>query len=240
MYLLHILYYIIMKENLLNECISLNNQKSYKNKRLCFIIFIISVLSFLIFSIASYSNAISNNLSKSVFRLHVIANSDSDEDQALKYKVRDALISYMNSLSFDMNSKDEVIKVAFDNLDNFKMVAENIISDNGFDYPVDVEIGNFNFPTKVYGDISLPSGYYDALRVKIGNSSGKNWWCVMFPPLCFVDVTSGVVPEDSKENLKENLSEEDFNIVSKDDSISNFKFKIVELFNNIAVKVANK
>lgn len=210
------------------------------NSKICIAVFVLCLSSFLFFSVASYSIAVSSELNRSVFRLHVIANSNSDEDQSLKYKVRDGLINYMNSINSNLDSKNDVINLAIDNLDNFKKIAQNIIYDNGFDYPVSVEIGNFDFPTKTYGDISLPAGYYDALRVKIGNSKGNNWWCVMFPPLCFVDVSSGVVPEDSKENLQENLSEEDYDIISKENTFSNFKFKIVEIFNNIAVKVANK
>lgn len=219
----------------------MSNFKSKKiNKTICSSFFVFSILAFLFFSISSYSNAISNSLSSSVFRLHVIANSDSIEDQNLKYKVRDALIDYMNSISNGLSSKDAVIDVAKNNLDNYRKVAEKVISENGFDYPISVEIGNFSFPTKVYGDISFPSGYYDALRVKIGNATGQNWWCVMFPPLCFVDVTSGVVPEDSKENLEESLPEENFDIISKDTAVSNFKFKIVEFFNDFSIKLANK
>lgn len=210
------------------------------NKIICLALFIISTFAFLFFSVSSYSKAVSNDLSSSVFRLHIIANSNSKVDQDLKYKVRDALLDYMNSISKGIDSKEEVIRISKNNLDTYKKIAENVISESGFSYPVSVEIGNFSFPTKVYGDISFPSGYYDALRVKIGESSGQNWWCVMFPPLCFVDVTSGIVPDDSRENLQENLSDEDFDIISKDNSVSNFKFKIIEFFNDFSVKLANK
>ncbi len=210
------------------------------NKKICLVFFIVSILVFIFFSVSSYSTAISNNLSSSVFRLHVIANSDSNVDQELKYKVKDSLINYMNSISINSNSKQDVIEIAKNNLDNFKKIAEKVILENDFDYPVSVEIGNFGFPTKVYGDITFPAGYYDALRVKIGQSSGQNWWCVMFPPLCFVDVTSGVVPEESKENLEKNLTEEEFNIISENNPVSGFKFKIVEIFNNFTMKLASK
>ena len=155
----------------------------------------------------SYVNAVSSDLQKSVFRLHVIANSDSTEDQNLKYTVRNKLIEYMNALTVDASSKEEVIKIASENLDNFQKIAENTIKSEGFDYSVTVEIGNSEFPTKTYGDISFPAGYYDALRVKIGSASGQNWWCVMFPPLCFVDVSSGVVPDSSKDDLQNALND---------------------------------
>ena len=194
---------------------------------------------FITLSASSYAKEVSSDLSSSVFRLHVIANSDSKEDQDLKYKVRDALISYMNSLSTDLSNKQEVINISKKNISNFKEIALSVIHDNGYNYDVNIEIGNFEFPTKTYGDISLPAGYYDAIKVKIGNANGQNWWCVMFPPLCFVDITSGIVPEESKENLKENLSEEDYSIISENDSLTHFKFKIVEFFRNFDFKLAN-
>ncbi len=204
------------------------------------LILVILFAAFIIFSAGSYARSVSTDLSSSVFRLHVIANSNSAQDQSLKYKVRDALLSYMNTLSMDLSNKEEVIKTAQENLVEFKNIAKDVITENGFDYDVSVEIGNFEFPTKTYGDISLPSGYYDALRVKIGSSEGQNWWCVMFPPLCFVDVSSGVVPDESKENLQENLSDEDYSVISDDNGITKFKFKIVELFKNFGLRIANK
>ena len=195
---------------------------------------------FLIFSAYSYASSISSDLSKSVFRLHVIANSDSDEDQSLKLQVRDKLLDYMNSITANVSSKDDAIKIAQDHQKNFQIIAEQTILDKGYSYPVTVEIGNYEFPTKHYGDITLPSGYYDALRVKIGDACGHNWWCVMFPPLCFVDVTSGIVPESSKDQLKENMSSEDYSIISNYNSLTEFKFKIVELFKNFNTRLANK
>ncbi len=195
---------------------------------------------FLIFSAYSYASSISSDLSKSVFRLHVIANSDSDEDQSLKLQVRDKLLDYMNSITANVSSKDDAIKIAQDHQKDFQIIAEQTILDKGYSYLVTVEIGNYEFPTKHYGDITLPSGYYDALRVKIGDACGHNWWCVMFPPLCFVDVTSGIVPESSKDQLKENMSSEDYSIISNDNSLTEFKFKIVELFKNFNTRLANK
>lgn len=205
--------------------------------------FILIILLFLYINICafSYVSTVSNSLEDSVFRLHVLANSDSEEDQNLKYKVRDALIEYMNSLCENVTSKKEAILIAEENKENFYEIAEKVITENGYDYDVNIEIGNFSFPTKSYGDISLPNGYYDALRVKIGNAEGQNWWCVMFPPLCFVNVSSGIVPEESKENLKENLSDEEFSIISNEDSSEiKFKFKLIEFLNYANILTAKK
>ena len=179
----------------------------------------------------SYVTAVSDDLSNAVFRLHVIANSDSDEDQNLKLKVRDNLLQYMNTISSDCSTKEEAISIANMHKEDFYKIAKQTISDNGYDYDVKINIGNFYFPTKNYGDISLPAGMYDALRVEIGEAKGKNWWCVMFPSLCFIDVSSGIVDDNAKESLQENLNTESYNIISKsNDSKLEFKFKIIEFF----------
>lgn len=207
-------------------------QKILKNKKLKFILILIFLLSiYIYFSALSYVNATSNDLKNNLFRLHVIANSDSKEDQNLKYIVRDNLLDYMNSLCANCSTKEEAISIAKEHINDFEKIATNTIIEHGYSYNISVEIGNFEFPTKQYGDISLPAGYYDALRVKIGEAKGQNWWCVMFPPLCFVDVTSGIIPEDSKKLLRENLSEEDFTLISDNSSSEiNFKFKLLEIF----------
>ena len=189
----------------------------------------------------SYVDAVSSDLKDSVFRLHVIANSDSEVDQALKYKVRDNLIDYMNNLCLDVANKQEAVDLANSHLDEFKKIAENTISENRFDYPVTVEIGNFSFPTKNYGDINLPAGFYDALRVKIGEAQGQNWWCVMFPPLCFVNVSSGIVPAESKEQIKQDLNDEEYSIITNIDSSQiKFKFGLIEWFMNNDLLTAKK
>lgn len=198
---------------------------------------IILTFIFILISAISYVNAVSSNLSDNVFRLHVIANSDSDEDQQLKYIVRDKIIEHVNELGKNAKSKEELINSI--NLDEINNIAKETIIENGFNYDVKVEIGNFSFPTKTYGDISLPAGFYDALRVKIGKAEGQNWWCVMFPPLCFVDISSGIVPNESKENLKENLEPEEYTLISDNESEDiKFKFKIVEMLQNIGIAMS--
>jgi len=138
-------------------------------KRFFMLLFLLSL--FIIVSAFSYVNAVSGNIADNVFRLHVIANSNSDADQALKYKVRDNIINYMESLPADLNNKNAVIETAKEHLDDIKQVALDTIHQNGFNYDANVEIGNFDFPTKKYGDISLPAGFYDALKVEIGSGS---------------------------------------------------------------------
>ena len=186
----------------------------------------------------SYVNAVSTDISNSVFRLHVIANSDSEEDQNLKYIVRDKVLEYMNKISKDATSKEEIVKIINEHKEEFYNIAIKTIQEQGYNYDVNINIGNFEFPTKKYGDISLPAGYYDALRIEIGESKGQNWWCVMFPPLCFVDVTSGVVDEESKELMQENLTEEEYSIISDDSTEFKLKFKFIEILQNVNIFTA--
>ncbi len=208
-------------------------------KKLNFIL-ILTILIFLYIVLLSfnYSQAISYNLSDSVFRLHIIANSDSSADQELKLKVRDKIIEYMNTLTSSSSDKKDVISIVNNHLDSFKEIALNTIKENGYNYDVNIEIGNFHFPTKSYGDISFPAGNYDALKIEIGDAIGQNWWCVLFPPLCFVNSSTGVVPDDSKNTLKENINSESYEIISEgnnsNDNTSDIKikFKIIEFFNN--------
>lgn len=210
-----------------------------KNFKKYFIIFILLFLYVMLYSF-SYANNVVSDLSNSLFRLHVIANSNSKEDQNLKYLVRDELISYMNTLCSNVSSKEQAIAIANEHLDDFQKIANEVISKNGFNYSAKVQIGNFAFPTKTYGDISLPAGYYDALKVELGKAEGKNWWCVMFPSLCFVDINNGIVPEESKEELQSSLVEEDYNLISSNNSEYKLKFKIVELFENSKIFTAKK
>lgn len=206
----------------------------------------LSLLTFLLFiyifiSAQSYVTAIATNLSDAVFRLHVLANSDSEADQNLKLKVRDSLLNYMNEICSNCSTKEEAISIAQKNQNKFQEIAEETIISNGFNYSVKINIGNFYFPTKNYGDISLPAGFYDSLRVEIGEAKGQNWWCVMFPSLCFIDISSGVVDNEAKENLEENLEKESYSIIS-DNKKSNikFKFKLIEFFAEKGLFTANK
>jgi len=202
-------------------------------------IILILLCIFIFISALSYTNAISSNIADSVFRLHVIANSDSAEDQELKYKVRDALLQYMDSLCSNSNSKSEIVEIAKKNEQSFYNIARKVISENSYDYNIAIKIGNYDFPTKNYGDITLPAGNYEALRVEIGEATGQNWWCVMFPPLCFVDISTGIVPDESKEIIKDNLSDEEYDLISKTDKPTiKFKFSLIEMLQNL--KIANK
>ena len=189
---------------------------------------------FIIFILAttiSYSSKVFAGLENNIFRLHILANSDSEEDQALKLLVRDGILDYMKEINKNSTNKDLTIENTKDNLDEIKARCEQILRQNGSDYEVSVEIGNFYFPTKYYGNISLPTGYYDALRIKIGEAQGQNWWCSLFPPLCFIDISSGYLSEEDSKVLEDNLTEEEFMLISSSSPDIKLKFKILELLN---------
>ena len=196
-----------------------------------FFIICILFISFVLVTATSYANSIFNDLSTNIFRLHIIANSDSNEDQLLKLKIRDSIINYMKIATKNANSKEEIINFCKNNLDELKNIAVQVIKENGYEYDVNIEIGNFYFPTKDYANISLPAGNYDALRIKIGNATGKNWWCSLFPPLCFVDISSGVLEDEDSKVLKENLNSEEYSLITNTSDEMKLKFKIIEIIN---------
>ncbi len=131
-----------------------------------------------------------NGITENVFRLHILANSDTDEDQALKLKVRDEILVQTSYIFEDKISANDAALIASEHLDEIQLIAQNTIRKNGYDYSVSCEVTDMYFTTRVYNDITMPQGIYKALRITIGEAEGKNWWCVMFPPLCLPAVTN--------------------------------------------------
>lgn len=206
----------------------------------CFVLIIFLLFIYISLCAFHYSYAVSTNIRSNIFRLHVIANSNSIEDQNLKYKVRDKILEYFNNNAITYTNKKDCINFINNNIEAIKEISQNTIYENGYNYSVEISSGNFAFPTKTYGDIKFPAGYYDGLKIKIGEAEGNNWWCVMFPPLCFIDTTSGIVPDSSKNILENNLSNEEYNLISDNSHEMNIKFKIVEMFQNLNMKIAEK
>mgnify|MGYP000318123927 CR=1 FL=1 len=200
------------------------------------------IVSFTLFTINSYTEEINNGLSKNLIRLHVVANSDSPEDQELKREVRDAVLAYVHNEVENSETLDQTREIIKEKIPEITAVAKNVINSKGYEYNVRTMFGEFPFPTKSYGDIALPAGNYQALKIVIGNGGGANWWCVLFPPLCFVDVTHGTVPDSVKDDLKEVLTDEEYKIVTASDDESDIpvkiKFKIVELLQDSKIKLA--
>lgn len=153
-------------------------------------------------------------LAEQVFRFHVLANSDSEEDQALKMKVKEAIIAYMKQELPESDSVETTKKWARENLVQIEQVAAEIIEEEGCEYSVKAEVTTCDFPDKTYGDITFPAGEYEALRIEIGQAKGQNWWCVLYPNLCFIDAVHAVVPEKGKNELKEVLEEDTYEMVT--------------------------
>lgn len=195
-----------------------------------FLIFLLLIF-FIFFSIFSYAKTVSTDLENNIFRLHILANSNSTEDQSLKLKIRDNIINYLENLCINCNSKSEYISIIEKNIKNLKAITTQTIIENGYNYSINIEIGNFYFPTKHYGNISYPAGFYDGLKIKIGEAEGQNWWCSLFPPLCFTDISSGIIDDNTRKNLENNISSEEFSIITSNNTIYKIKFKLIEFLN---------
>lgn len=159
-------------------------------------------------------NNMQEELANEVFRFHVLANSDSEKDQELKMKVKEAVISYMKQELPESDDVNTTKQWAQHNLDQIEDVAAKIIAEEGYDYPVTAEVTICNFPDKTYGDITFPTGEYEALRIEIGEAKGQNWWCVLYPNLCFIDAVHAVVPDKGKKELKEVLEEDTYEMIT--------------------------
>lgn len=193
------------------------------------VIILITIFAFLyIIQKPDNTYAMKEDISSKLIRFHVIANSDSIDDQSVKLKVRDAIMKTMNGKFVGINNRKDSEKMIKDSLPEIQKIADNILKQNGKNYSAKAIYGRFDFPTKYYGTITLPAGKYDALRVVLGNGDGKNWWCVMFPPLCFIDITHGLSSDETKDELKRYLSEDELDMIeTKKPPV---KFKIVEVF----------
>lgn len=170
-------------------------------------------------------------LTGGVIRLHVRANSDSKSDQELKIKVRDRIIADSKSIFSGETSIANARELTEKNLDKIKKSAENEIRKNGYDYPVNIKFGKTDFPEKIYKNITMPAGTYEALIVEIGSGKGQNWWCVLFPPLCFTGETCTKIDENSKEILINTLGKDTYEMIqSEKEPNVKIKFKLYEMF----------
>lgn len=153
---------------------------------------------------------IQEHLAQEVLRFHILANSDSESDQALKITVRDQVLDYLESeMPKDLDVK-ETRRWIRKNVDALEDLSRETVAENGYDYPVSAAVTTCWFPDKTYGDVTFPAGNYEALRIEIGDAQGHNWWCVLYPGLCFLDAATMVVPEESKIKLQNVLTEEEY------------------------------
>lgn len=166
-----------------------------RKKALLQLLFLAALLATALFSLFSvsterFTTAAAIRPVYGLIRFHILANSDAPEDQQLKHQVRQAVVAYLAPKIEEATTYEEAHAIILRERASVAAVARQVVADAGADYPVTVEVGRFDFPIKTYGSLTLPSGNYEALRIFIGRGEGHNWWCVLFPPLCFIDVTT--------------------------------------------------
>lgn len=197
---------------------------------------IIGILVTYILSLNTENDStIQKDIANKVIRFHVLANSDSDADQELKLKVKDAVVNYLNPYMSESSNLEESKNILEQNTDSIIELANKVIAEEGYDYSVNAYFCQDYFPAKSYGDVTLPAGEYTAFRIEIGEHNGQNWWCILYPPLCFVDASYGVLPDESKELLKNVLDEDEFDAITGKITSDNtsFQFKYLSFLNDI-------
>ncbi|NLX76666.1 MAG: stage II sporulation protein R [Clostridiaceae bacterium] len=212
-----------------------------KKERIKWVKPVIYTVLFLLFLSVCYAEKVNRDLSDSMIRLHIVATSDSIQDQSLKYRVRDAVIEYMAGKMNGLRDKTDAASFISSHLHEIEQVANEIISREGMTEIAKASFGKYPFPSKQYANMILPAGFYDALKIEIGDAKGRNWWCVMFPPLCFTEDTKGELDEEYMSILKEQLSEEEMEIILSDGDKEipvEIRFKIVEIFQESKIKLA--
>lgn len=168
-------------------------------------------------------------IASNIIRFHVRANSDTDTDQQLKIKVKNEVVSYIKPFLENSPSIDISREILSQHIEDIKDIALDTIHKEGFNYNVNVYFEQSYFPMKTYADVTFPPGEYEAFRIDIGEANGKNWWCVLYPPLCFVDSVYGELPESSREELKNVLTDDEYNAIT--DVQYKYKFKYLKFLN---------
>ena len=181
---------------------------------LCFFLLVVIVV------ICIYAQVSFDNIKDEVVRLHVLANNNTQEDQALKLKVRDCILAQANILLENVDTKADSLAILQQSTDSLKAAALDCVRSEGYDYDITIAIGDYDFPTKTYGSLTLPKGSYDAVRVIIGEGKGDNWWCVLFPPFCLGDAAQSDKATEEKQDIT-------------------VKFKIIEMYNTIKQKISS-
>lgn len=176
---------------------------------------------------------IQKSIASHIIRLHVVANSDSEKDQQLKISVKDKIVAGLQEKLKDADNLNDARTIIRNETERIEQMATEEMRKQGYDYIATASLGNSYFPIKKYGDLTFPAGEYEALRVQIGEAKGQNFWCVMYPTLCFVDSTYQVVPEESKEELKHTLTDEEYQALLGEDKSVTFGFKLLDWVDNL-------
>lgn len=177
--------------------------------------------------VLAYSVSVNRELSHSLLRLHVVANSTSPKDTAVKFAVRNMINEYIS------NKKPENKADVYSELESLTDNINRFLTDNGIGYKCKLTETAAYFPAKKYDNIKMPSGKYDCIKATLGNGEGENWWCIAYPPLCFTEAVTGSLSEDGEEELKKRLSDETYNLIHTDSQNYNVRFFVVDLVNRL-------
>lgn len=176
-------------------------------------------------------------IAEKIIRFHVLANSDTEEDQKLKLEVRDAIGAFMQPRLSNVTDIEDSRQIVRESIPDIEQKAEEVITENGYTYTVSATLSNIDFPEKTYGPYTFQAGNYEALEVVIGKGEGHNWWCVMYPNLCFFNSTYEVVDEEAEKSLERILTPEEYQSLMEDKNYE-VKFAIVDFWKDIKESVA--
>lgn len=177
--------------------------------------------------VRSGQEALASRLAPSLLRFHILANSDSEKDQQVKLEVRSLILDYMQKQLAKDASKEETVAYLQDHASEVEQLADRYLRRKGYDYQTNLELTNCYFPTRVYDDMVFPCGYYDAARITLGSGTGHNWWCVLYPRLCFVDAACNEIPEETRAQLQTQLKQGDY--LALRDNRPAIRFRLLEL-----------
>ena len=207
----------------------------------------IAMMSLVILAIYGYkkqadiaeAQQLQQSISEKILRFHVLANSDREEDQQVKLQVRDAIGEYIEPLIADSTDLEETESIVNDNLSQIVDVAEKTLEEAGYTYGATAKLTDCDFPVKTYGEYTFPAGEYRALEVSLGQGEGHNWWCVMYPNMCFSDGMYEVVDEEAEEALRKVLDKEEYEAVLQSGNYE-IRFKYLTFLNEMLAQTEEK
>ena len=202
--------------------------KDIKKNKIGYIVSGIVILLY-IWTVVLGNDPLQPSIASKILRFHVLANSDTACDQAVKEEVRDAVGTYLQPVLEEADSLEETKQIVSEHMEQVIEVAKQTLMEQGFDYDVSARIAHIDFPEKTYGVYTFPKGEYEALQIVIGEGKGQNWWCVLYPNMCFKGSVFEVIEEEASESLKEVLNPWEYADVFDSGKVE-FRFKFLEYF----------
>ena len=178
-------------------------------------------------------NDLQKDISKKIIRFHVIGNSNTEYDQSLKLHIKNAIVQELEPILYNVDNISSARKIIYKNLPLINHIAKRELIKHNSSYSVKTTMSTRFFPIKQYGDMTLPEGEYESVCVELGDAAGKNWWCVLYPSLCFIDCTYSVLPSESKDKLNKALTSDEYNYIINDKATTiHYKSAICNFFKN--------